>query len=147
MKHACKLDYPVDMSFLTEARISNEDLFIDQLPSELLRRERPYVLYLELPAVDTANPVLPAHRDYGKKTSINIYLEASGEVTTFYHWNREKQQSEFEEEFCAATNEIWMMDTDTPHSVTLKQNQARRLFSFCFAKLRYNEVLECFKTK
>jgi hypothetical protein len=182
MKHAVKLDYPIDMGFLAEATItpfrdyavlqryskglpgdydvlakcgwsaknksvSNEKRLIEQLPSKLLSLEYPYVLLLELPAIDTPNPVLPAHRDYGKKTSINIYLETSGETTTFYHWNRETQKSDFEEEFCAATNEIWLMDTDTPHSVTLKPNKARRLLSMCFAKLKYAEVLECFATK
>jgi len=182
MKHAAKLDYSVDMSYLVTATItpfrdyarlqryskglpgdydtlaetgwsarnmavSNQDSFIDQLPANLLRLERPYLLFLELPAIDTPNPVLPAHRDYGKKTAINVYLETDGEVTTFYDWNNEAQRSDFAEEFCAATNDIWVLDTDTPHSVTLKPNKARKMLSFCFAKLRYAQVLECFQTK
>jgi len=181
MKHAAKLDFPVDMSYLAAATItpfreyarlqryskglpgdyaklaetgwsarnmtvSNEDQFIDQLPKQLLQRERPYLLFLELPAIDTPNPVLPAHRDYGKRSAINVYLETDGEVTTFYHWNTETQKSDFAEEFCASNNEIWLMDTDTPHSVTLKPNKARRMLSFCFAKLKYDEVLGCFQT-
>lgn len=126
--------------------LSNEDQFIKQLPSELVSLEIPYVLYLELPASDTPDPVLPAHRDYGKKCSINIYLETNQEVTKFYHWNRETQMSDFEEEFCAATGEIWLINTDVPHSVTLKQHKARRMLTLCFAKSKYEEVLECFRT-
>lgn len=124
--------------------VSNEDELIDQLPVDLLKQERPYLLFLELPAIDTPNPVLPAHRDYGKKSSINIYLETAGEKTTFYNWNNEQQKSEFAEEFCASTNDIWLMDTNTPHSVTLKPNKARKLLCFCFAKLPYETVLESF---
>lgn len=124
--------------------VSKEDQLIEQLPASLLSQERPYLLFLELPAIDTPNPVLPAHRDYGKKSSINIYLETDGETTTFYKWNREQQRSDYVEEFCASTNDIWLMDTDTPHSVQLKPNKARKLLCFCFAKLPYEKVLESF---
>ena len=126
--------------------VSNADLFIDQLPSKLLELERPYVIILELPASDVANPILPAHRDYNKTCGINVYIEASGEVTKFYHWDREKQESQFVEEFCAKQGEIWAMDTDVPHSVTLVPHKARRMLSFCFTKTKYSEVLECFQT-
>lgn len=126
--------------------VSNADLFIDQLPSKLLELERPYVIILELPASDVANPVLPAHRDYNKTCGINVYIDASGEVTTFYHWDREKQESQYVEEFCAKAGEIWAMNTDVPHSVTLVPNKARRMLSFCFTKTKYDEVLECFQT-
>jgi hypothetical protein len=152
LQRYCK-GLPGDYEVLAEAgwcaknmAVSNEDQLIDQLPAELLSRERPYLLFLELPAIDTPNPVLPAHRDYGKKSSINVYLETAGETTTFYNWNREQQRSDFVEEFCADTNDIWLMDTDTPHAVALKPNKARRLLCFCFAKLRYEEVLSCFAT-
>jgi hypothetical protein len=124
--------------------VSNADLFIDQLPSKLLELERPYVIILELPASDIANPILPAHRDYNKTCGINVYIDANGEVTKFYNWNQEKRQSEYVEEFCANAGEIWAMDTDVPHSVTLVPNKARRMLSFCFTKTKYNEVVECF---
>jgi len=124
--------------------VSNADLFIDQLPSKLLELERPYVIILELPASDVANPILPAHRDYNKTCGINVYIDANGEVTKFYNWNQEKRQSEYVEEFCANAGEIWAMDTDVPHSVTLVPNKARRMLSFCFTKTKYNEVVECF---
>jgi hypothetical protein len=126
--------------------VSNADSFIDQLPSNLLQLERPYVIILELPAFDTANPVLPAHRDYNKTCGINIYLDANGEVTKFYSWNQKNRESTFVEEFCAQTGDIWLMNTDVPHSVILKPNTARRMLSFCFTKLKYEEVLSCFTT-
>lgn len=150
LQRYCK-GLPGDYEVLAEAgwcaknmAVSKEDELIDQLPAELLSQERPYLLYLELPAIDTPNPVLPAHRDYGKKSSINVYLETAGEVTTFYNWNREQQRSDFAEEFCASTNDIWLMDTDTPHAVALKPNKARKLLCFCFAKMPYEKVLEAF---
>ena len=127
--------------------IDNADRFIEQLPSRLLEMERPYVILLELPAADITNPILPTHRDYGKTCGINVYIEANGELTKFYHWDREIQESVYEEEFCSATDEIWLMNTDVPHSVKLIPNKARRMLSFCFTKLKYDEVLECFATK
>ena len=127
--------------------IGNAERFIEQLPAKLLELERPYVILLELPASDVANPILPAHRDYNKTCGINVYLEANGEVTKFYHWDREAQDSVYDEEFCSATGEIWAMNTDIPHSVELVPNKSRRMLSFCFTKLKYNEVLECFATK
>lgn len=127
--------------------VSNADCFIDQLPSALLEMERPYVIILELPAFDTGNPVLPAHRDYNKTCGINVYLETHGEVTKFYHWNRADKKSEFVEEFCAATGEIWAMNTDVPHSVVLVPNKPRSMLSFCFTKLPYTKVLSCFATR
>ena len=180
MRHAAKLDYPIDLRYLAMSVItpyrdyarlqryskglpgdydklaetgwaarnmtlSNEDRFIEQLPGKLLSMERPYLLFLELPAIDTPNPVLPAHRDYGKKSAINVYIETAGELTKFYHWNNATQSSDFVEEFCAADEDVWLMDTDTPHSVTLKPNKARKMISFCFPTLKYERVLECFQ--
>jgi hypothetical protein len=127
--------------------VSNEARFIEQLPRKLLSLETPYVFLLSLPAADVAEPVLPAHRDFNKTCGINVYLEANGELTKFYHWDREKREAEFVEEFCSATGEIWLMDTDVPHSVVLVRNKTRRLLTFSFIKLTYNEVLECFATR
>ena len=127
--------------------IDNAERFIEQLPAKLLELERPYVILLELPASDVANPILPAHRDYNKTCGINVYLEANGEVTKFYYWDRDIRDTVYEEEFCSSTDEIWAMNTDVPHSVELVPNKSRRMLSFCFTKLKYAEVLECFATK
>lgn len=127
--------------------ISNADLFREQLPSRLLSLEQPFVFILELPAVDVPDPVLPAHVDFNKTCGINVYLETNGEVTKFYHWNKEAKKAEYTEEFCAATGDVWLMDTSVPHSVTLTPRKARQMLTFSFTKLKYNEVLECFATK
>jgi hypothetical protein len=124
--------------------VSNADCFIDQLPSKLLSLERPYVIILALPASATTNPILPAHRDYNKTCGINVYLETNGEITKFYRWSRETKKSEFVEEFCAATGDVWAMNTDIPHSVVLTPNKARSMLSFCFTKLSYEQVLGAF---
>lgn len=182
MRHAAKIDYPIDMTPLMSASIthmrdygklqrygkklpgdyeqqakdgwvaknndvSNSEQFIEQLPADLLAVERPYVIILELPASSANNPVLPAHRDYNKTCGINVYIDAHGEVTKFYHWNPETKSCEFVEEFCAEPGDIWIMDTDVPHSVTLTPNKARTMLSFCFTKLKYDEVLKFFPTK
>jgi hypothetical protein len=124
--------------------VSNADSFIDQLPSKLLSLERPYLIILELPASSSSTPICPAHRDYNKTCGINIYLETHGEITKFYHWDREEKNIEFVEEFCAGTGEMWVMNTDIPHSVELKPNKARSMLTFCFTKLPYEKVLETF---
>lgn len=177
MKHAAKLDYVIDMSPLLESvitphqkyskeqkysrnmpkdnfgwssetkNVNNANSFIKQLPKRLTEKEMPFVFILELPAANTLNPILPAHIDYNKTCGINVYLETNNEVTKFYHWNKEKKESEFEEEFCAKTGEVWLMNTTIPHSVTLVPGKNRQMLTFSFTKLKYNEVLECFRTK
>jgi hypothetical protein len=124
--------------------ISNADAFIDQLPSKLLSLERPYMIILELPASSSNTPICPAHRDYNKTCGINIYLEAHGEITKFYHWDKTERKLDFVEEFCAGAGEIWAMNTDIPHSVELIPNKTRSMLTFCFTKLPYEEVLGAF---
>jgi hypothetical protein len=174
MRHATKLNYKIDLRPLAQADItphksygklqkyarnmqgsnfgsetkyvSNADLFVAQLPQPLLDRERPFVFMLELPAVVAEDPVLPAHIDLNKTCGINVYLETNGEITKFYHWNTHERQSEYVEEFCASTGDMWLMDTSVPHSVNMKPNKARRMLTFSFTKLKYAEVLSCFAT-
>jgi len=174
MKHAAKLAYRFDVSALAEAEItphqkygklqkyargmpgdnfgwqsetkniSNADAFIAQLPAKLVELERPFVFMLELPAAHTKTPVLPVHVDLNKTCGINIYLDTNGEVTKFYHWNKEERISEYEEEFCAQPGDVWLMDTSVPHSVDLVPGKARSMLTFSFTKTKYSEVLECF---
>jgi hypothetical protein len=174
MKHAAKLTHKIDTSALLEAditphqkygklqkyargmpgdnfgsetkNIGDVKVFLEQLPPTLLERERPHVFLLELPATDAANPVLPAHVDLNKTCGINVYLDTHGEVTKFYHWDKESRTSEYVEEFCAATNDVWLMDTSVPHSVDLVPGKYRRMLTFSFTKTKYSEVLECFQT-
>lgn len=174
MKHATKLACRFDISALTEAvvtphqkygklqryargmpgdnfgwqsetkNVSNADVFISQLPAELVALERPFVFVLELPAAHTKVPVLPVHVDLNKTCGINIYIDTNNEVTKFYHWNKEARISEYEEEFCAQAGDVWLMDTSVPHSVDLVPGKSRSMLTFSFTKTKYNEVLECF---
>jgi hypothetical protein len=126
--------------------VENADYFIDQLPAGLLEKERPFLFMLELAASDAENPVLPAHVDINKTCGINVYLDAHGEVTQFYHWNSDSRQSEYVEEFCASVGDVWLMDTSVPHLVNLVPKKVRRILTFSFTKLKYAEVLSCFAT-
>jgi len=169
MKHAAKLPIKIDTSFFSEEllaphkkyvklqkyakgmdgvnfgsetlHIKNDADFINQLPNNLLALEKPYVFLLELPAASVTNAVLPVHVDLNKTCGINVYLEASGEVTKFYRWDKEERKSHYVEEFCAEQNDVWLMDTSTPHSVELLLNTRRRMITFSFTKLKYAEVL------
>lgn len=122
-------------------KLSNEDEFLSKLPEKLLVLERPHLFLLELPAADVENAVLPAHVDLNKTCGINVYLEANGEVTKFYRWDKEERKSHYVEEFCAKQGDVWLMDTSTPHSVDLLRNTRRRMITFSFTKLKYVEVL------
>jgi hypothetical protein len=127
-------------------RVLNEAEFVAQLPEALVAIEWPSLFMLELPALDAQDPVLPAHIDINKTCGINVYLETHGEVTKFYQWSRDSRQSEYVEEFCADTGDVWLMDTSVPHSVDMVPNKSRRMLTFSFTKAKYAEVLSCFAT-
>lgn len=170
MKHAVKLPLKFDLSLFREEwvrphqkytkvqryarnmegtsiphtetmKLDNAYEFLIMLPHVLLALETPQVFLLELPATDVADPVLPAHVDINKTCGINVYLEAHGETTKFYKWNKKNKTSEFEEEFCAEEGDCWLMDTTVPHSVTMLPNTRRRILTFSFTKTKYEEVL------
>lgn len=176
MKHAAKLSINIDLSCFKEEflaphqkyyrvqkyarnlggtsipytetlQVLNEAEFISQLPETLLAIERPTVFMLELPALDAKDPVLPAHVDINKTCGINVYLDAQGEVTKFYNWDRDSRQSEYAESFCAQAGDVWLMDTSVPHSVDMVPNKSRRMLTFSFTKAKYEEVRSCFATR
>ena len=176
MKHATKLPIRIDLSPLREEllashqkyyrvqkyarnldgtsipytetlKVLNEAEFVAQLPEEVVAIERPGVFMLELPALDAQDPVLPAHVDINKTCGINVYLDTHGEVTKFYKWGKDSRQSEYVEEFCADTGDVWLMDTSVPHSVDMVPNKPRRMLTFSFTKMKYAEVLSCFAIK
>jgi hypothetical protein len=145
-KYARNLD-GTSIPYTETLGVLNEAEFVAQLPEELVAIEWPSVFMLELPALDAQDPVLPAHVDINKTCGINVYLDAHGETTKFYHWSRDSRQSEYVEEFCADTGDVWLMDTSVPHSVDMVPNKTRRLLTFSFTKMKYAEVLSCFATR
>jgi hypothetical protein len=175
MKHATKLPISIDLSPFREELLAphqkyyrvqryarglvgtsipytetlmvlNEAEFVAQLPEALVAIEWPSVFLLELPALAADDPVLPAHVDINKTCGINVYMDTHGEVTKFYQWSRDSRQSEYVEEFCADTGDVWLMDTSMPHSVDMVPNKSRRMLTFSFTKAKYAEVLSCFAT-
>jgi hypothetical protein len=145
-KYARNLD-GTSIPYTETLRVLNETEFVAQLPEELIAIEWPSVFMLELPALDAQDPVLPAHVDINKTCGINVYMDTHGEVTKFYRWGRDSRQSEYVEEFCADTGDVWLMDTSVPHSVDMMPNKSRRMLTFSFTKMKYAEVLSCFATR
>lgn len=145
-KYARNLD-GTSIPYTETLTVLNEAEFVAQLPEELVAIECPSVFMLELPALDAQDPVLPAHVDINKTCGINVYMDTHGEVTKFYKWGRDSRQSEYVEEFCADTGDVWLMDTSVPHSVDMVPNKPRRMLTFSFTKMKYAEVLSCFATR
>lgn len=145
-KYARNLD-GTSIPYTETLTVLNEAEFVAQLPEELVAIEWPSVFMLELPALDAQDPVLPAHVDINKTCGINVYMDTHGEVTKFYKWGRDSRQSEYVEEFCADTGDVWLMDTSVPHSVDMVPNKPRRMLTFSFTKMKYAEVLSCFATR
>jgi len=84
---------------------------------------------------------LPQHTDYGRKSSINVYLKCNNEETQFY------QLSNLEtvfESFKAQQNDVWIMDAATPHSIIVNKNSSREFLSFSFKNLKYKELEKFF---
>lgn len=115
--------------------------FLIMLPHAVLALETPHVFLLEIPATEGDDPVLTPHIDINKTCGINVYLEAHGETTMFYKWDKKTKTSEFKEEFCAEAGECWLMDTTVPHAVRMVPNTRRRMLTFSFTKAKYEQVL------
>ncbi len=115
--------------------------YLQYLPPALLEKETPAVFVLEAPAVDGEAPCIPPHVDYRRLCGLNIYLEASGEVTQFYDWDAETKENTVVEEFVAQPGDCWLLDVSVPHGVLLIKNKARRMLTFSFSQLTFGEVL------
>jgi len=125
--------------------VNDTKYFLDQLPKALLDVEIPHVFLLDISTPACEEAVLPAHIDINKLCGINIYLEAHGEVTTFYDWDKVDRTSTYVEEFCAKKHEIWLMNNQQPHAVKLVKNCKRRILTYSFVKTPYNKVLQILK--
>jgi hypothetical protein len=101
----------------------------------------PAVFILEAPAVEGDSPVIPPHVDYRRLCGLNVYLEASGEITQFYKWDTSTKMSTVVEQFVAHPGDCWLLNTSVPHGVLLVKNKARRMLTFSFSKLTFEEVL------
>jgi len=115
--------------------------YLQHLPPCLLEQEVPDVFILEAPAVEGDAPVIPPHVDYRRLCGLNVYLEASGEITQFYSWDAKTKMSTVVEQFVAQPGDCWLLDTSVPHGVLLIKNKTRRMLTFSFSQLTFGEVL------
>lgn len=113
---------------------------IEQLPHELTEAERPIAVYTVLTTDIPAQ--LCIHRDWGWSCALNVYIETSGEVTTFYDFDTGKKEVTPIESFCAATKEVWVMNSKVPHGVVFPVAATRKLINFSFRRLSYRQVLD-----
>lgn len=115
---------------------------IKQLPNGVLEIEVPQVFILKMEASDGPLPVLGAHVDFNRSCGINIYLEASGEITHYYNWNADDKALKEEEQFTAREGDCWLMDTSVPHSVSLVTGKRRSMLTYSFVKASYQQIKE-----
>lgn len=116
------------------------DNLIAQLPIGVLRIEVPQVFILQMDPSDHKNPVLGAHVDFNRSCGINVYLDANGEITHYYKWDKEKKKLEEEERFVAKQGDCWLMDTSIPHSVSLVTGKKRSMLTFSFVHAKYEQI-------
>ena len=112
---------------------------IDQLPEGITSLERPTVVYTVLEAKEPSQ--LCIHKDWGWSCSINAYVKTTGEITTFYDFNRDTHTVTPIEAFCANPEDVWVMCSKTPHGVVFPLPTTRVLVNFSFRKLTHNDIL------
>jgi len=116
------------------------EVLIQQLPQHLVLAERPNVFLLEAPATEQSASVVPPHIDYRRSCGVNVYLEAGGEVTQFYEWDSATGETTVVEEFEAKRGECWLLNTSVPHGVLLVKGKSRKILTFSFSSLTYDQV-------
>ena len=139
-KYAKNLDAP--KAALKSLHFDGTESLIDQLPKSLTDAEKPNVFFLEAPAVDEDYAIIPAHVDYRRTCGINIYIEANNETTEFFKWDQDTSVLTTIHAFIAKQNECWLINTSVPHGVLLKKNKKRKILTFSFSNLSYEEVLK-----
>jgi len=120
--------------------VEDSDLFIEQLPKRIVAEERPVVVYTVLQAASPSQ--LCIHKDWGWACSINIYIETTNEITTFYKFDKEAATVFPIESFCAEPKDVWAMRSKTPHGVVFSIPATRKLVNYSFRKLTYENLLE-----
>jgi hypothetical protein len=118
---------------------------LKQLPQAVLDVEVPQVFILQIEASDAQRPVLGAHVDFNRSCGINIYLEASGEITHYHRWDGDTKTLEEEERFVAKAGDCWLMDTSVPHSVSLAPGKRRKMLTFSFVGATYEQIRNAYQ--
>ena len=114
-------------------------------PAAIRGLEIPQAFLIRMVATDVLKPVLPAHVDYNRTCGINFYLEAGGETTHYYDWDKPSCNLQETASFQASQGDCWLIDTSIPHSVSLKPNQQRLILTLSFTKASFAQVSACLR--
>lgn len=120
---------------------------IEQLPQGLLDIEIPdvWLLYAspntEKESTGGGVVMLPPHVDGVRKCSINIYFETHGETTRYYEYESGSSIKEIGS-FVAQVGEVYLLNSDRPHSVDIIESNPRRSISVSFIHTPYEIVEE-----
>jgi hypothetical protein len=109
------------------------------IPKTLIELEEPEVLLIHIPPCASDQGMFAPHVDGFRVASINFYLDSSGEVTTFYKYNKSKLMSVAS--FCAKKGEWWLLNSASPHSVSLSKDKSRNLISISFVKTKFEHIV------
>jgi len=126
--------------YILEGAITDE--LIGQLPTTLVERECPVVIYTVFEA--DAPSQLIIHKDWGRLSVINAYETAGKDVTTFYSHDKELNTVSPLESFCAAAGEVWAMNSKMYHGVVFEQPVKRSMVNFAFRRVSLSGITESF---
>ena len=113
------------------------------LPESLLAIEVPEVWVLNIKPTESDDlTMLAPHIDKVRKCCINIYIDTHGERTAYYDYQGGKLEEKYS--FVAKNGEVWALDSDKPHSVTLSPPHVRKAISVSFINTPYSEVVRHF---
>jgi hypothetical protein len=113
---------------------------VSSIPGSVLSVETPVVWYLEVDggSLEDSPVLIPPHVDDFRVCTINFYLEASGEVTSFHNYNLSKINDIGS--FSAKSGECWILNTNVPHSVKLVPGRKRQVLGLSFIKTPYDII-------
>ena len=103
-----------------------------------------------------------AHVDTGCRCAVNYYIRSGRGTTQFYNINANSQSiTEYDghgvadawdrstleptESFVAQDRTAYLLDTQTPHDVSVPPGETRRFLQWGFKTLTYHEVAPCFE--
>lgn len=130
-------------SVIAEHYVLSGDLadgLLKQLPAKLLEREVPVVIYTVFKADGPSQLIL--HKDWGRLSVINVYVEAQGSTTTFYEYDRDNNLVQNIESFCAASGEVWAMNSKILHGVVFDDSSIRTMINFAFRRQTLESIIQ-----
>lgn len=113
---------------------------IAQLPRELVAREVPTVIFTRFVAVEPSQLII--HKDWGRLTVINAYINADSAKTSFYVYAKDTNTVQETEAFVASSGELWVMRSKELHGVLFPHAGSREMINFAFKRLSLEDVVE-----